>query len=239
MASHNFYHKLQFQPNALSILINPFYLIRRGLFREIRSLAPALYGTLLDFGCGQKPYKNLCVNATQYIGVDFQNEGHSHEKEDIDIYYDGHHLPFNNEYFDSVFCSEVLEHVFNLDEVLNEIHRVMKPGGKMLLTVPFAWDEHEAPNDFGRYTSYGIKDIMERHGFEIEQFQKTGNFIKVINQLRILYVHYLLYSKNKYINLLINVIFIAPLTVWALFVSAVLPKRYTLYFNNVILARKR
>ena len=239
MLLKDYYCKQTFQPTFVSILINPFYLIRMELYKSIKILAPELLGTMMDFGCGRKPYKDLCINVRNYIGVDIHNEGHSHDKEDIDIYYDGRHLPFKDEYFDSVFCSEVLEHVFNVPEALCEIFRVMKPGGKLLLTIPFAWIEHEIPNDFGRYTSYGIKNIIEKHGFEIEKFNKTGDFFKAVSQLRILYVHELLYTKNKYFNLLLNIVFIAPLTLWALIISALLPKRYTLYFNNVILAHKR
>ena len=239
MSLQSFYRRQLFQPTFLSIFINPFYLIRKELYRNLIKLAPELRGVMMDFGCGLKPYKNLFINIDQYIGVDFKSEGHLHEKEDIDVYYDGRHIPFTNGYFDSVLCSEVLEHVFNLNEILQEINRVMKPGAKFLITVPFSWDEHEIPNDFGRYTSYGIKYILEQHGFEIDKSVKIGNFIAVIGQLRIMYLHHLIYTKNKFANLILNLLFIWPFTVWTLIVSLFLPKQYSLYYGNVVLAHKR
>jgi SAM-dependent methyltransferase len=239
MSLNRYYLRQLFQPTLLSIFINPFYLVRKELYIEIRKLAPELHGIMMDFGCGLKSYRNLFSNVEKYIGVDIKNEGHSHEKEDIDVYYDGHHIPFNDGYFDSVFCSEVIEHVFNLSEILQEINRVMKPGAKILLTVPFSWDEHEIPNDFGRYTSYGIKHILENHGFIIDRCEKIGHFSEVIGQLRILYLHHMIYSNNKYLNLIINLLCISPFTVWTLIVSTLLPKKYSLYFGNIVLAHKR
>src|SRR5579875_3035709 len=124
----------------------PNYLIRNRLLKNIQKLSSHLHGKLLDFGCGQKPYKNL-FSVQEYIGVDFENLGHPHVNESIDIFYDGHKLPFANETFDSVFCSEVFEHIFNLEEILKELNRVLKSGGMMLITCPFSYCEHEVPND--------------------------------------------------------------------------------------------
>ena len=228
-----------FRPNWLSLFINPFFFIRRRLYKAIKKKSNALSGILLDLGCGNKPYKNLFTNVSEYLGVDIENPGHDHSKEDIDVYYDGKTLPFNQEHFDSVFFSEVLEHVFNADEILDEIHRVLKKDGIILLTVPFIWDEHEVPNDFGRYTTFGIQHLLEKHKFEIIEIEKTGNFFEVLVQLFIHYLRHLLYSPNKYVNLLINLIFIAPFTIIGLILSIIVPKKKSLYFNNVVLARKK
>lgn len=89
------YTKQRFSPNVLSVVINPFYFTRKRLFKGVRGLAPTLSGRLLDFGCGSKPYKRLFVNATEYIGVDIENEGHDHRTEEVDVYYDGKVLPFD------------------------------------------------------------------------------------------------------------------------------------------------
>ena len=79
----------------------------------------------MDFGCGSKPYHSI-LQVEEYIGVDFHNEGHPHDNEQIDVFYDGEKLPFENSYFDSVLCSEVFEHVFNLDEVLAAFCCILK-----------------------------------------------------------------------------------------------------------------
>lgn len=90
---------------------HPLYFIRKGLYRKISLYAPQLKGKLLDFGCGEKPYQSLFTNTTEYIGLDYNGEGHDHQNEAVDIYYDGKTIPFENQTFDSVFTSEVFEHV--------------------------------------------------------------------------------------------------------------------------------
>ena len=74
-----------------------------------------------------------------------------------DTTYDGGALPFSDNYFEGVLAFQVLEHVENLDFTISEIHRVCKPDGNVLITMPFIWPEHEMPYDFSRLTSVGIK----------------------------------------------------------------------------------
>jgi len=239
MGLNQAYKKQLFQPNFLSLFINPFFIIRSVLHRTIKKEAVNLDGKILDFGCGSKPYKTLFTNATKYIGLDMENEGHSHEKEEVDVYYDGKIIPFENGYFDSVFSSEVFEHVFDIDPILEEINRVLKKGGKILVSLPFAWNEHEIPNDFGRYTSFGITYLLEKHGFEIIRLTKTGDFASVVAQLIPLYVYELIATKNKYFNLVLNFLFMSPFVITGLILSFILPRNKSLYFNNVVLAQKK
>src|SRR5438309_1381662 len=164
------------------------FLIRNRLLQAIQKLAPELNGRLLDFGCGQKPYRTL-FNVKEYIGVDFENPGHPHENEAIDFFYNGTQLPFEAGQFDSIFTSEVFEHVFNLPDILKELNRVLKVHGMLLVTCPFAFCEHEVPNDFARYTSYGLTSLLQQNGFEIVRFLKTGNTHEAITQLRLVYIH--------------------------------------------------
>lgn len=234
-------YRQSFQPNLFSIFVNPFFLIRRSLYLSIVENAVHLKGKMLDLGCGRKPYKNIFSSITDYIGVDIEQSGHPHSLSQIDVYYDGKTLPFEDNYFDSVFCSEVVEHIFNLDEVLAEINRVMRQGGIGLFTFPFAWIEHEQPYDFARYTSFASKQIFEKHGFVILNQSKTGSFIAVIFQYIILYIHpdklntklfyYLLYFSS--------LIFIVPLTILGIIFSTLLPNKQDLYFNNVLLVQKK
>lgn len=235
---HTFYVKQTLNPGFLSIFINPFFIIRRGLQAKIKSNASVISGKILDFGCGSKPYKHLFNNITEYIGLDIENEGHDHKTEEVDVYYDGKIIPFENSSFDSVFSSEVLEHVFNVDEMLEEINRVIKINGNLLITVPFVWGEHEIPNDFGRYTSFGIQYLFEKHGFEVIKIEKNGHFSAVVFQLIILYLHDILFTKNKYLNIIINFLFIAPLTVIGIILKTIFWGNKSLYFNNIVVAKK-
>lgn len=227
-----------FQPGILAIFTNPFFFLRRGLYRHIKIQAKKLDGILLDFGCGRKPYKNL-FQVDQYIGVDIEQSGHSHEISQIDVYYDGKTIPFTDGYFDSVLCSEVFEHVFEINDILLEINRVMKKNGKILITVPFVWNDHEVPYDFGRYSTYGIKYLLEKHGFRVISIDKSTNFFETICQLWVLYIYHLFKTKSAIWNSIFTLLFISPFTILGIILSAVFPKRNDLYHNSIVLAEKK
>ena len=236
---NEYYLNQRFFPNFGSIFINPFYFIRKRLVNKMAQLAPQLEGQLLDFGCGAKPYQALFSNTKNYIGIDIEDEGqHDHKNENIDYYYDGNNIPFDNETFDSILTSEVLEHVPDVDKALKELKRVLKPDGKILITVPFTWQEHELPYDFRRFTTIGLKKHLEDNGFKILTEEKTGHYIEVVVQLWMTYLRSLIYVNNKYINLILNTIFISPACINGIFLSCIFPKKRELYFNSIILAQK-
>lgn len=192
---------------------------------------------MLDFGCGSKPYKDLFI-VDEYIGLDFDNSGHEHGDENIDYFYDGKELPFEDSSFDSFFSSQVFEHVPNLENILKEIFRVLKPGANLLITVPFVWDEHEIPFDFKRYTSFGINKTLTGAGFKIIDLKKTTNYISTIFQLWNAFIFQYLFPKNKYIKLILTPVFIFPVTLLGLILSKLLPRNNSLYLDNVIIAIK-
>jgi SAM-dependent methyltransferase len=227
-------------PDFSPDLLHPSYFIRRGLVRGIREFAPSLKGKLIDFGCGSKPYRSLFV-VEEYIGVDYYNEGHPHDHEQIDVFYDGKNLPFESGYFDSVLCSEVFEHIFNLDEVLGELNRVTKMDGRILITCPFVWNEHEVPYDYARYTRFALTDILNRNGFEIIEYAKSGNFITTICQLWVLYFNIILENRCRKFALTrwgYKAFFVFLPNLLGLLLNKILPDNKSLYMNNIILAKK-
>jgi SAM-dependent methyltransferase len=216
------------------------FLIRNRLLKAITRFAPNLKGKMLDFGCGQKPYYSL-FKVDEYIGIDFENPGHPHANEAIDVFYDGKKIPFPDNTFDSIFSSEVFEHVFNLPEIIAELHRVLKPGGLVLISCPFAFCEHEVPNDFARYTSFAMKHMLQQGGFEIVEQVKTGNSIEAIYQLRLVYIHQHITPKVRKIPVVRSIFRLFVYTIYnltALFLSKILPSGNDLYMNNVVLCRK-
>lgn len=231
------YTKELFSPGFIGFFINPFFFARRALYHHIKDLSHFMVGRLLDVGCGKKPYREL-FQTEEYIGIDIENPGHDHSNEDIDVFYDGKHIPFSDETFDSVLCSQVFEHVFSPNDFLSEIHRVLKDKGHLLLTVPFIWDEHEQPNDYGRYASFGIKHILSTHGFEIVEFRKSTEGIKALAQLLNGYIHKKLYTRSTLLNFFIALIFIFPVNFAGFLKSILLPKNSDLYLDNIVLARK-
>ncbi len=224
------------------VFSNPFFFIRKRLYDNIRKFAPKLKGDVLDFGCGSKPYKSLFTTADNYIGLDIEVSGHSHKNEQIDVYYDGKTIPFNDNHFNHVFATEVFEHVFNIDEVLPEINRVMKPGGFLLITCPFVWPEHEKPYDFARYTSFGIQHLLQKNGFEIKELVKAGNFIETHAQITMYLLYCYLPKKPLILYLLLHQLFILPIIVVISVLNKILPekiKRNDLFSNNIVLAVKK
>lgn len=139
--------------------------------------------------------------------------------------------------FDSVVTNQVLEHVFNPDEFISEINRVLKINGKLLLTVPFIWDEHEQPYDFARYSSFGLKALLEKNGFEILELRKSVNDYRVLVQLFNAYI-YKITRRNIFIKNLALILVIAPVTIFGILISKILPKNNDLYLDNIVLAEK-
>jgi SAM-dependent methyltransferase len=231
-----FLKRQSFQPGLAGIFLNPFYFIRRDLFVQIRRAAPSLRGKLLDFGCGRKPYENL-FTVSEYIGLDMEQTGHDHRNSKVDVYYDGKHIPFPDESFDALFCSEVLEHVFDPELVLPEIRRVLKRDATALLTVPFCWNEHEVPFDYARYSTFGIKHLLEKNGFEVLEVKRSGNFVQVNFQLWALYFYELFRGWGK-AGKLLSMVFIIPINVAGSLIRLLLPKNDSLYFNSIITAKR-
>lgn len=227
-----------FQPSLLGFFLSSDYIIRRGLFCAIRNLAPTISGEVLDFGCGSKPYRDLFSKATDYLGVDLQDTGHDHKDSQIDVFYDGRVLPFADCTFDAVVSFEVFEHVFDLPPVLREINRVTRGGGFLMISIPFAWPEHEIPYDFARYTSFGIGYMLKEGGYDIVEIRKTTSHVLAAAQIVIAYLrpkpqrHILL----RYVQQ-IGIVF--PCTLIAHLADALLPKNYEYFCNTVVLAKKR
>lgn len=229
------YRKEQFNPGLFGVIINPFYFARKGLYESIKPLGKYITGKTLDIGCGKKPYEDL-FNSSEYIGMDIDNIGHSHENEKIDVYYDGNIFPFKNNEFDSIVINQVLEHVFEPDNFIKEVKRVLKKNGHLLITVPFIWDEHEKPNDYGRYTSFGLKYLLKKSGFKIIKFQKSTCGIKAVIQLINEFIVKKVTFKSKILSAAVSMLLTFPLNIIGiLFLEN---KKSDLYLDNIILAKK-
>lgn len=228
-----------FYPSWLGVVISPVYIVRRGLHKAILDLSPAVGGSVLDLGCGTKPYESLFTKARSYTGVDIEVSGHDHADSKVDVFYDGKTLPFPDASFDSVVSFEVFEHVFNIEEVLAEASRVLKPGGRFLLTIPFAWEEHEVPYDFARYTSYGIEHLLRRAGFDCIRTVKSSTAVLAMAQLFIAYLAKYVSPQARLFAIAFQLLVVFPLNVASLLLNAVLPKQYGYFCNCVVLCEKK
>jgi hypothetical protein len=132
--------------------------------------------------------------------------------------------------------------VFNLEEMMVEIHRVMKPGATILVTCPFIIAEHEQPNDYGRYTSFGLKHLFTKNGFEVVHHEKIGTSVESAMQLFISYADSSVISKlNKIppLRAILRPLSILFLNVYAIVLNFILPKRQGAFLNHIIICKKK
>lgn len=226
----------QFSPGLLGIWVNPFFLARRGLQQAVTGCAPNMNGRLLDVGCGQKPYAYL-FDVDDYVGLELDTPNNRAYKR-ADQYYDGTRIPFSDASFNCVLCNQVLEHVFEPKHFLSEMRRVLKPGGRLLLTVPFVWDEHEQPWDYARYTSFGLRHLLEGAGFRLLEQRKVNSDIRAIFQLIIVYLYKVTWTRHPWLNLGICATLMAPFTILGLLIHRFLPDNPDLYLDQVVLAER-
>ena len=230
------YHRQAFYPGFIGIFVNPFYHARLGLRKAMSKFSSKLKGRLLDVGCGSKPYQELFA-VDDYIGLDIDSEA-SRNRKIADYFYDGKIFPFNENEFDSVLCNQVLEHVFNPDEFLSEIKRVLKPGGRLLLTVPFVWDEHEQPHDYARYSSFGLKALLDKNGFNVIGYKKIGADASIIFQLINAYLYKIIVKWPLPIRVVITMSLMSLFNLLGIMFGKLLPRNPDLFLDQIVLAEK-
>jgi hypothetical protein len=143
----------------------------------IRAIVPQLLasvppGPVIDAGCGEQPFRALVeANARQYIGMDaIQNSSKS-----VAVLSDLESVPDEGPRYPFVLCTEVLEHVVDIDRSFEGLRRLTARGGLVVLTVPFLFPVHMEPFDFRRLTEYGISQLACDHGFEVISFERLGS----------------------------------------------------------------
>lgn len=230
------YYRQQYHPSLAGLFINPFFLARRSLWQAIAQFGGRLPGPLLDVGCGSKPYRGLFA-AQSYVGLDIDSEV-TRSRGVADAFYDGTRFPFGDAEFQSVLCNQVLEHVFQPEAFVQEIRRVLQPGGRLLLTVPFVWDEHEQPFDFARYSSFGLRALLERNGFRVVEQRKLLDDFSVLVQLAIAYFFKVSRSRSRLLNLVVCMVFFAPMSLLGLLLGRILPRNPDLFLDQLVLAEK-
>ena len=116
----------------------------------------------LDLGCGR--HSTYVDDFSRRVGVDICHD------EGVDVVADAHALPFSSGSFEQLVCSEVLEHLAHPQQAASEMARVLRHGGRLVLTTPFVYPLHEAPHDYWRLTSYGLHQLFDPY-FEIRELQ--------------------------------------------------------------------
>jgi ubiquinone/menaquinone biosynthesis C-methylase UbiE len=147
---------------------------------------------LLDAGCGEQRFKKYCAHIN-YVAMDFAEydglgdgsglQTGSFDQSNLDIVADITDIPEPDESFDAIMCIEVIEHVHNPVQAINELTRLLKPGGTMIMTAPFASLTHFAPYHYATgFNRYFYEYHAERLGLHVTEITPNGNFFEFLAQ---------------------------------------------------------
>lgn len=137
--------------------------------------AKYIKGATIDIGSGDRYYEKLIKGTcSSYLALDkVEYWGPENSNPAPDISGDAESIPVPDGQFDSAFLIKVLEHCLEYDKILKEANRVLKPGGHILITVPFLIWVHGSPYDYFRYTKNSLPIILERAGFSVIELNNT------------------------------------------------------------------
>jgi len=154
------------------------YLVRESILQAVVKAKDQFMGKLLDVGAGSSPYEDLIMasgKVSEYIKLDFASSDY-HQGHELDLTWDGKTIPLDAQSVNTVFMTEVLEHVQRPGEMLREVRRVLKPGGVLFLTVPFSWPMHELPYDYHRFTPIALRAYLEEASFDVQDIEMLGGW---------------------------------------------------------------
>lgn len=151
---------------------------RASLFDALRSLAGFEAGAVLDVGAGEHGYRELFgARSTRFVALDVDLAAGPA------VVGSALALPFRPQTFDTVVCTQTLEHLPDPVLALAEMKRVLRVGGRLLLTAPQSWPMHLVPHDYYRYTRHGLEWLCQRAGLAIERIEPCGGAIATVGQL--------------------------------------------------------
>jgi len=149
------------------------------LDKQIKQVARFVTGKVLDVGAGEVNRYGKYFKCDEYIKMDPRHT------EKADLVGSADNIPLPDESIDSVVCTQVFEHLENPQKSSDEIYRVLKKDGHLVVTVPQMNELHEEPYDFFRYTKFGLKSMFEKSGFEVVLVDQRGGYYSTIAQMRI------------------------------------------------------
>lgn len=153
--------------------------------RFVEGVARALPegASVLDAGAGECVYKRLFAHC-RYSAMDGAIGDQTWNYRNLNFVAKLHELPLGDGVFDAVLCTQVFEHLEWPRESARELCRIVKPGGRLYLTVPMSQGEHQAPHDYFRYTSFGLRSILGYAGFrEVKVVPFGGFWVRLASEL--------------------------------------------------------
>ena len=140
-------------------------------------------GHLVDLGCGKVPlYDAYKDYITESLCVDWPASIHKNPFLDAECDLNLT-LPFQDEQFDTIILSDVLEHISNPLQLCSEMYRILKPSGKVIMNVPFFYKLHETPHDYFRYTKFALHKFANDSRFKVVLLHEMGGLPEVLTDL--------------------------------------------------------
>lgn len=151
------------------------WLIYRKMAAHLDAHADSIKGAVYDLGCGDSPYRELALRkGDSYTGVDWENSPHTPSADVVADLNQPIDLP--TAIADTVLCVSVLEHLRRPEAFLQEAARLLKPGGMLLLQVPWQWNLHEMPYDYFRYSPSALTEMLTGTGFQVIEISSLGGY---------------------------------------------------------------
>jgi len=157
--------------------------VRSGIlsFLQVAAKWTSKSAILVDLGAGSSPFREL-FDVAQYIAVDW-NENAPSAPFRIDVQASADNVPLQDRVADVIIMTELLEHSPRPAETLREARRLMKPGARIFGTTPFAWEFHERPHDYFRYTPSAITSLCHQVGLQVISIEERGSTLDVLKVL--------------------------------------------------------
>ena len=235
-------------PLALKSYLSPFFVARYYRLKDIQNIVSKYQfkGNLFDFGCGSKPYKKYFAQVDSYVGIDFSHYSinNGFEVESPDYYFGSEYLndfkiEIEDNKFDITTAFQTLEHHKKPLIMIEELIRITKIGGYILITAPFLEGIHEEPNDFQRFTKYGLIELFQSNNCEIIEILEEGGLFSTVSKILNEYINSRM-LKSK-ISFFLYLPFYVPFLIFQ-YLSIVFD-RFVHYpnicFNYLVLARKK
>jgi len=160
-----------------------YFTLTSGHLSLTRALLPFIErhaaGRMLDAGAGYGAFRGVLHQRGQsYCGLDLHLGAGA-----VDVLADGREMPFAANTFDTVLCSQVIEHTPEPWRLLKYTCRVLRPGGVLILSAPHLSYVHAIPNDFYRFTSFGLTFLLQQAGFKVETVVPAGGLLSLVGSL--------------------------------------------------------
>jgi SAM-dependent methyltransferase len=167
-------------PQFIQDRIDPFESLGKAFLTKAAEETPPGY-LVLDAGAGECGHKEIFIGK-KYIAVDFAKGDKSYDYNNLNVVGNLHKLPFKDSVFSVSINIVVMEHLEEPKDALTELNRVIKPGGLLYIKVPFCWEEHQGPCDFFRFTSFGLRYLLEASKFEVVSMEPIGGFFWLLGR---------------------------------------------------------